>query len=119
MGVEMHEAERPAHPLRQRSQQRQGHAVIAAEGHQVVDPGGLTLDAGEALPDVAQRHGEIAEIGEIALGRLLPALGVGAVHQHGAGATDRRRTEAGARPVGGADIEGNARDGDAGHLARR
>ena len=81
---------------------------------EMLDALGLRGDGGKALRDVAERQGEIAEIGERQRRRVDPASGMGAVDQHAAGLADGLRAEAGAAAVGRAEIEGNARHAEIG-----
>ncbi len=65
MRVEMHQGERPAEPLRQGTQQRQGDAVLSPQREQVLDAGRLLLDALQAGRDVAEGGRKIADVGEV------------------------------------------------------
>ena len=57
---------------------------------------------------------EIADIGEVELCWIDAIGGVVAIDQHPAGLTDRRRPEARAGPVRGAEVKGNAGNADRG-----
>ena len=111
MRVEVNERDR-AVPLRECAQQRQRDAVIAAERDEMRDTGRLLLDQRQALGDIAERNGEIANIGERQRRRIDPMHRMIAIDQHAACLSDRRRTEARAGAIGGAEIEGNAGDAD-------
>ena len=110
MRVEMHQRERAAEPRRQRAQQRQGDAMLAAQRQQMLDARRLLLDALQAGRDVAERDGEIADVGKVERCRLDPELRMVAVGQHAAGAADRLRPVARAGAVGRADVQRNAGD---------
>ena len=97
-------------PLRQRAQQRQRNAMLAAQGDQMAHRFGLRLDRRQAALDIAQRESEIADVGQAHARRFDPMLRMVAIRQHPAGAADRRRTFACAGAVGGADIHRNAGD---------
>ncbi len=112
MGVEVDEGGGTAAPLRQRAQQRQGDAVVASERHQIGESRSGLLDQRQARGDVAERHGEVADIGQRQGRRVDPVERVGAVDQHPARLADGRRAEPGAAAVRGAEVERNAGDAD-------
>ncbi len=111
MGVEVDERARAA-AFGQRPQQRQRDAVIAAERDQVRDRTGLLLDPRQAAEEIAERDGEIADVGHRQGGGIDPVLRMRPIGQHSARLPDRRRPEAGAAAIGGAEIERNAGDAD-------
>ncbi len=110
MRVEMHQPETAAHTARQRTQQRQGDAVLAAQGNQMAKSRHLLLDQLQARGYVAERKLEIADVGEIHRRWLDPEFRMGAIGQHPAGTPDGVRTVARAGTVGGADIQRYAGD---------
>ena len=111
MRVEMYQRQ-GAVARRQRAQQPEGHGVVAAQCDNVVERSRLRLDRRERAGGVAVGKAEIADVGDVPLGRLPPGDRVVAVDQHAARLADRRRAKAGARPVRGAQIIGNAGDAD-------
>ena len=70
---------------------------------------GLLLDRRQALGDVAERDREVADIRQTGSGRIDPVQRMIAVHQHPAGLAYRGGSEPRPGPVGGAEVEGNAR----------
>src|SRR5258708_40121032 len=82
-GVEMGEGGR-AMPARQSAQQRQGHAVVAAERNQVPDLVRLSLDQRQAGRNVAESGGEIADVGDLNRSWINPVPRMRAIHQHAA-----------------------------------
>jgi hypothetical protein len=112
MRVDMHDADRLPDPLHQGAQQGEGHAVLAPEGEQVVQPGRLFLDAGEACLDIAQRDLELAEVGQVERGRVHAGIGMAPIRQHPRGGSDGARPVPRPGAVGGADIHRHAGDAE-------
>ena len=77
-------------------------------------PRRLLLDGRQAFWNVAERDGQVADIGELQSPRIDPMNGMIAIEQHAAGLADRRRAEPRPAPNGDADIERNSRDADGG-----
>ena len=88
--------------------------MVAAERDQMLERRRLRLDLGQAAENVAVGETEIADIREIQRRRVPPVRRMVAIDQHAARLADRGRTEPGARPVRGAEIEGNAGDANRG-----
>jgi arginase family enzyme len=109
--IEMHQRQRPV-ARRQRAQQPEGHGMVAAERNDVVERPRLRLDRRQRAGDVAVGEAKIADIGDVAVGRLRPGDRLVAVNQHAARLADRGRAKARARPVRGAEVMGNAGDAD-------
>ena len=101
---------RRALSFRQRSQQGQGHAVIAAQRDEVCDLTGLLLDALQAAGDVSQRDDEVADVGQMPGGWIDPMQRMLAVDQHPARLSNCRWSESRSRPVGRAKVIRNAGD---------
>ena len=111
MRVEMHERERPG-ARRQRAQQGQGDGVVAAERDEVAKWLRLLLDRRRACPGCRRARCGNRRYRRCPPRRRRAGDRVVAVDQHAAGLADRRRAEARARPVRGAEIIGNAGDAD-------
>lgn len=105
--VEVKQSDRADAPG-QGPQQRQRHRMVAADGQQVGQRRGLTLDQFKRRGDVAQGQIEIADIGHRQGQRVHPAHRIGPVGQHPAGPAHRVGTVPGPGPVGGPQIEGNS-----------
>ena len=88
--------------------------MLAAKHDQMAMAGRLLLDQSEAAGDVAEGNGEIADIGERQGCRVAPGARMVAIDQHAAGMADGVRPETGAAAIGGADIQRNAGDVQAG-----
>ena len=110
VGVEMHQREAAADPARQRTQQRQGDAVLAAQGNQMAKPRHLLLDQLQAGRYVAEGKPEIADVGDVQRRGFNPEFRMRAIGQHPAGSPDRVRAVARAGTVGGADVQRHASD---------
>ena len=106
----MHQRDGMPKPPRQRPQDRQRDAVLAAQRDKVADPAGLGFNRRQAARNVAKRQREVATIRHAKVGGRDPMLRVLAVRQHPAGTPYRRRTVARAGAVGGADVHRDARD---------
>ncbi len=109
MRVEMNERQWPA-ARGQRAQQPERDGVVASKRDQMVERARLCLDRRQRAGDVAMRDGKIADIGDVLLARRRTGNRMVAVDQHAAGLADRRRPEASAGPVRGAEIEGDPGD---------
>ncbi len=112
MRIEMHQPETAAHTARQSTQQRQGDAVLAAQGNHMAKPRHLLLDRLQAGGYVAEGKPQIADVGDIHRRGLDPEFRMRAIGQHPAGAPDGMRTIARAGTVGGADVERHAGDNE-------
>ena len=86
--------------------------MVAAERDEMVDRPRLRLDRCQRTLDVAMRDPEIADIGDVGLGRRAAGDRMVAIDQHAAGLPDRGRPEAGAGTVRGAEVIRNAGDAD-------
>ena len=110
MRIEMHEADGAA-LFGERAQQRQGDRMFAAERREMRDRRGLAFDQREARRKVAERDGEIADVGGIEVrNRVYPALRMRAVDEHAAGAPNSLRAVARAAAIGRPDVERNSGD---------
>src|SRR5205807_4282509 len=103
MRVEMNERQGPLSRA-QRAQQPERDGVVAAERDQMIERPRLRLDRRERTGDVAMGNRKIADIGDVLFGWRRPGDRVVAIDQHAARLADRRRPEAGAGPVRGAEI---------------
>ena len=76
MGIEMHEREAGCRAGRQRAQQRQGDAVLAAQAEQMRQPRGLRLRCAQAEAGMSPRAiAKVADIGERQRRRIDPGPG--------------------------------------------
>ena len=111
VSVEVNERRRAA-PFRQRAQERQRDAVIAAQGDEMLDLTRLLLDQRHAADKVAKRDREVADVGQRQLCCIDAVLRMLAIHQHAARLPDRPRPEPGAAPIGRAEVERNSGNAD-------
>ncbi len=122
--VEVDEGERPV-PPGGRPQQRQGDGVVAADRHQPPaarqERVGRGLNLADRLLGAEGRAGDVTGVDHLGQreGQGIECRVVGA--QEARALPDRRRAEAGARPVARAAVEGDADHGDvpARHLGDR
>ena len=86
--------------------------MIAAERDEMLDRPRLRLDRRQRPLNVAMGDPEIADIGDVGLGRRAAGDRMVAIDQHAAGLPDRGRPEPRARTVRGAEVIRNPGDAD-------
>src|SRR5215472_1539204 len=113
MRIKMQERERADAPS-QGAQQRQRHAVVAAEGHKMRQRACLAVNPRQGGLYIAERHVKVADIGKRQGEWVHPVPGVSAVGEHVARLANGLWTKARTAAIGRPDIERYTGDADVG-----